>query len=40
MTYDDGLRLRDLTDAEMHDVAGDPRVLAIQKARQQMGKRK
>lgn len=31
--FGDGMRLRELTDKEMHAVAGDPRILRIQKAR-------
>jgi hypothetical protein len=34
MAYADDLSLRHLTDAEMHEVAGDKRILAIQRARQ------
>lgn len=33
MAFAEDLTLRDLTDAEMHEVAGDPRILAVQKAR-------
>ena len=33
MAFKKDLTIRDLTDEEMHDVAGDPRVIAIQKAR-------
>lgn len=31
--YDDDLRLRELTPVEQLDIAGDPRILAIQRAR-------
>ena len=31
--FSDGMQLRELTDEEMHEVAGDRRILAIQKAR-------
>jgi hypothetical protein len=33
MAFDDDLSFRQLTDQEMHDVAGDPRILAVQHAR-------
>jgi hypothetical protein len=33
MAYDEGLKLRELTLEEQLDVAGDPRILAIQRAR-------
>jgi hypothetical protein len=33
MAFDDQLSFRGLTDEEMKSIAGDPRVLAIQKAR-------
>jgi hypothetical protein len=34
MAFGDDMRLRNLTDAEMIEVAGDPRVIAVQRARQ------
>lgn len=34
--FDEALRLRNLTDQEMHDVAGHPVILAIQKARKKV----
>jgi hypothetical protein len=33
MAFDDQRMLRDLTDDEMHQIAGDRRVLAVQRAR-------
>jgi hypothetical protein len=39
MAFGDDLMLRNLTNEEMHDVAGDPYIIAIQKARAQLDKR-
>ena len=36
MAFDDELILRELTDAETVDVAGDPRIIAVQVVRQKM----
>ena len=33
MAFNSNLTVRDLTDEEMHEVAGDPRIIAVQKAR-------
>lgn len=33
MAFDDGMTMRELTDEEMVDIAGDERIIAIQKAR-------
>ena len=33
MAFADDLTLRELTDAEIHEVAGDKRIIAVQKAR-------
>ena len=33
MAFADDLTMRDLTDEEMHAIAGDPRIIAIQRAR-------
>jgi hypothetical protein len=33
MVFDDEMRFRELTDAEYHEVADDPRIVAINKAR-------
>ena len=33
MAFDEGLRFRQLNDEEIKDVAGDPRIIAVQKAR-------
>jgi hypothetical protein len=35
MAFNDDMTIRELTSEEMHAVAGDPRVLAIQKARKE-----
>lgn len=34
--FNDKLRLRPLTASEIHEIAGDPRVIAVQKAREIM----
>jgi transcription elongation factor Elf1 len=36
MAFADDLTLRELTAAEMHEIAGDERILAVQRARAQM----
>lgn len=33
MAFADDMRLRNLTDAEMYEIAGDPRLIAVQRAR-------
>jgi hypothetical protein len=33
MAYDDNMQMRELTDKEMLDVAGDPRIITIQQIR-------
>ena len=33
MAFADDMRMRNLTDEEMHDIAGDPRLIAVQRAR-------
>lgn len=33
MAFDDALRLRNLTDEEMIEIAGDPRIVDVQRAR-------
>jgi hypothetical protein len=38
MAFDDNLCLRELTSQEMYDIAGDRRVLAIQRARETWSK--
>jgi len=40
MAFDDLLRLRELTGEEIVDMAGDPRIIAIQKARVEIEKEK
>ena len=37
MAYDADLKLRELTDKEAHAVAGDKRILAIQRGRKKLG---
>jgi RNase P subunit RPR2 len=39
MAFDDDLSFRELTSKEMIEVAGDPRILAIQRARQEVMKK-
>jgi hypothetical protein len=39
MAFNDDLTVRELTPQEMHAVAGDPRVLAIQRARKEVFKK-
>lgn len=36
MAYDNNMQMRKLTDKEMIDIAGDPRILLIQKARKRL----
>jgi len=40
MAFAEGFSFRPLTDEEMREVAGDPRILAIQRARQEVMRRK
>jgi hypothetical protein len=40
MTFTDDLTVRELTSEEIHEVAGDPRVLALQRLRQAYTDRK
>jgi len=40
MAFANDLRLRELTDAEAHAIAGDRKILAVQKARQEVMKKR
>ena len=40
MAFAEDMRLRNLTDAEMYEIAGDPRLIAVQRARKKQERRR